>query len=67
MVRSNSFLLGLFEASTMRFSLSFLMRGMFRACGRMGLDILEANVLQRCHAHAMHNNRIGPITDAYDY
>lgn len=39
MVRSISFLLGLFEASTMRLSLSFLMRGMCRACGRMAFGI----------------------------
>jgi hypothetical protein len=39
MVRSISFLLGLFEASTMRLSLSFLIIGMHRACGRMGFAI----------------------------
>lgn len=39
MVRSISFLLGLFEASTMRLSFSFLMMGMLRACGRMAFAI----------------------------
>ena len=39
MVRMISFLLGLFEASTIRLSLSFSMIGMDRACGRMWFGI----------------------------